>query len=91
MEGGVQESNLTGDEKAGSKSLQKRAKDNELVVLSMDESGRLVVMSLQTYEKAGQVNTSKDKEVTQDVVTRTYRKINVNVSMMLKIFKLGKN
>ena len=48
-------------------------------------------MSKQTYELAGQAHTKKDEEVPFSEVVRTQKELNGNVSMLLKIFKVGKN
>ena len=69
-EEGVQESNLTESESKGLKKLKKRVKNGELVVVRTDKSGKFSIMSLQEYERAGLVHTSKDKEVKVDFLLK---------------------
>ena len=51
--GGVQTSNLDECEMRGLKSLQKRVKDGEILIVPTDKSGRFAIMSVATYELAG--------------------------------------
>ena len=61
-EWGTQKSNLNEAERRGLKSLRKRVKENEIVIIPTDKSGRFAVMSLATYELAGQAHTKKVKK-----------------------------
>ena len=90
-ERGVQESNLTEGESRGLKSLQKRVKEGELVVVRTDKSGKFSLMSLEEYRRAGEVHTSKDKEVTVEFLLKNQRKINGHLSMLLKTFMVGRS
>ena len=65
-EEGIQESNLTKEEQAGLKSLQKRVKDGGLVICQTDKSSRFAIMTMQGYEEAGKKHTLKDQEVPGD-------------------------
>ena len=46
-------------------------------------------MSVPTYELAGSAHTEKDEEVTSEIVKSTQTELNGNVSMLIKVFKLG--
>ena len=58
---GEQASNLTEEQQQGLKSLQKRIKDKEIVVLRTDKSGKLCVATTEEYIKMGQKHTNKDR------------------------------
>ena len=89
MKGGVQTSNLSKSEMNGMKSLQKRVSKGEILVVPTDKSGRFAVMSVPTYELAGSAHTKKDEEVSPSVVRSTQTELNGNVSMLIKVFKIG--
>ena len=86
---GKQELNLTKSQRDGLKSLKKRMKDGELVVIPTDKSGNLAVMSQDTYRRAGMKHTVEDMEVTWDQIKESQRELNGHVSMVIKIFKIG--
>ena len=54
---------MTKAEARGLKKLQKRVAEGTLVVMKTDKSGHFSIMSLEEYERAGQVHTEKDVEV----------------------------
>ena len=63
LEGAGPQSNLTENQQIGLKSLQKRVKNKELLVIPTDKSGRLAAVSMKAYLEAGRLHTSKDKEI----------------------------
>ena len=63
---GRQKANLSKRKSEGLKSLQKRIKDGDLVVLPTDKSGRFAIMSMETYMLAGEVHTGRDEEFGTD-------------------------
>ena len=87
---GEQESNLTKGEESGLKSLKKRFKNEELVVLPTDKSGRFGVMSMKNYLRAGEKHTRGDEEVDMKMVMSNQRELNGNMSMIIKFCKIGK-
>ena len=80
---------MTRDEKEGIESIRKRKKSGELVILPTDKSGRLSVMTLETYLKAGLIHTAKDEEISQSELKTNQSEINGHVSMILKIYQLA--
>ena len=78
-------------EQDGLKSLQKRVAEGELVILPTDKSGRFAVMSMATYIAAGMVHVKDDMEVGLDERRANQKVINGAVSMLLKIFQVGKD
>ena len=87
--GKQEESNLTSEEKDGIKSIRKRRKEGEIVIVPTDKSNRFSVMTLDTYLKAGKVHTNKDKEITAEEVKQNQNEVNGHVSMGLKIFRVA--
>ena len=83
--------NLSSKEQAGLKSIKKKIADGELVVLPTDKSGRFGVMSMATYIKAGMVHIKDDEQVGVEERRSNQKILNGAVSMMLKIFRVGKN
>ena len=90
-EDGVQESNLTEMEARGLKKLQKRVREGELIVVKTDKSGRFALMSIEEYQRAGEVHTSKDSEVDLEFLIKNQRKLNGHISMLLKTFLVGES
>ena len=84
-------SNLGPSEQRGLKSLKKRVEDGQIVVLTTDKTGNFSVMGWDRYLEAGLSHTGDDEEVGMDVLKTAQREINVHVSMLIKIFKIGKN
>ena len=88
-EDGKQESNLTASQGRGVKSLLRRVKEGDIVVIQTDKSGILVVMSMEEYLKAGTVHTAKDDETNHEFAKENQRLLNGHSSMYLKIFNVG--
>ena len=86
---GNQKSNLTKGEEEGLKSIRKRVKNGDIVVIPTDKSGNLAVMSRGTYLEAGMAHTRRDLEVGWDSIKDSQRELNGHVSMMIKIFRIG--
>ena len=88
---GDQVMNLDNEEQEGLKSLRKRNSEGEIVILPTDKSGRFAVMSFTTYVKAGMTHVNGDEEISLDGLKKNQKKINGHISMIIKIFGLGKN
>ena len=73
----------------GLKTIRKRKTDGELVVLPTDKSGRFAIMSMKTYIEAGEVHTRGDEEIGLSELKSNQKKVNGNVSMLLKIMNVG--
>ena len=73
---GEQTSNLTKSEKEGIRKLAKRRKDQEVVIMNTDKSGRFVITTLEEYKKMGEVHTAKDKIVTATEIDLIERQLN---------------
>ena len=72
---GEQKPNLTPEEKSGLKSLQKRIKNEEIIIVKTDKSGRFIVTTPEKYVEMGLEHTSKDKEIDWNKVRELERKV----------------
>ena len=87
--GGKQHSNLNKSEQRGLKSLLKRTKEGEIVVLPTDKTGNFSVMDRARYEEAGLSHVKKDQEVGWAELRQAQKELNGHTSMLIKIFKIG--
>ena len=86
---GEVEGNLSEDEKEGLRSLQKRMKNKEIVILKTDKSGKLVVTNREEYIKMGLEHTKKDEEVTSKEVREMEKQVNGHVFFWVKMWGSG--
>ena len=86
---GVQKTNLTRGEVRGLRSLRKRIKEGELVVLPTDKTGLFAVMSRSTYTECGMKHVKGYTEVGWDDLKVAQSELNGHTSMMIKIFGIG--
>ena len=84
-----QESNLTSIEQEGLKILEKRTRNNEIIVMKTDKSGRFVVTNEQEYVKMGQEHTNKDIEITIREVHEMEKVCNDHTRAWSYIWKSG--
>ena len=84
-----QKPNLSREESAGLKSLQKRIKDEEIVVLRTDKSSKLAVTDLETYIEMGKKHTKNDKVINMDEVKEREKIVNGHSAMLIKITGMG--
>ena len=84
-----QQSNLSQSQRSGLKKLKNRIKNGEIIVCMTDKSGKLAVLSMQEYLKAGAVHTDKDEEVDLEFVKQTQRILNGHTAMWIKITNMG--
>ena len=87
---GEQTANLSKAEQEGLKSIQKRVADGSIVILPTDKSGRFAIMSMVTYIESGMVHIKYDDEVGVAEKKENQKVINGAVSMLLKVFRVGK-
>ena len=83
--------NLTEEEKEGLRSLQKRMKSRELVILKTDKSGKLCVVSREEYLKMGEEHTGKDVEVERKTIVEKEKLLNGHVFFWCKIWGSGES
>ena len=87
---GLQKSNLTRTELKGLRSLRKRMKEGELVIMPTDKTGQFAIMSRDTYLTCGQKHTNGDPKVGWEDLKGAQSELNGHTSMMVKIFGIGK-
>lgn len=85
------DSTLTKAETRGLKSLQKRIKEGDIVVMETDKSGRFSVISLEEYLEADDIHVRDDIEITEKELGDIERRLNAASSLFIKIFKIGQD
>ena len=55
--------NLSDIEIRGLRSILKRLRDSELIIMKTDKSGKFCIVSIEDYLRMGQDHISKDKEI----------------------------
>ena len=88
---GLQKSNLTRGEIKGLRSLRKRIKEGELVVMPTDKTGLFAIMTRETYTECGMKHTRGDTEVDWGDIKTSQNEINGHTSMLIKIFSIGED
>ena len=81
--------NLTEDEKDGLKSLQRRMKSQEIIILKTDKSGKLCVTNREEYLRMGKDHTEKDIEVDRKQVIEIEKQLNGHVFFWSKVWGSG--
>ena len=88
---GEQTMNMSSKEQEGLKRIKKKVADGKIVILPTDKSGRFGVMSMATSIRAGMVHVGEDREIGIEERKANQKILNGTVSMMLKIFRVGKD
>ena len=86
-----QEPNLTVGEAKGLKSLQRRIKEREIVVMSTDKSCKLAVTTMDKYLEMGAVHTRLDKEISREEFIEIEKIVNGHTAMHIKMQGMGEN
>ena len=81
--------NLTTEEKDGVRSLQKRIKNHEIVVMKTDKSGKLCVMSKEEYIRMGEEHTRKDVKIDRREIVDKEKHLNGHVFFWSKMWGSG--
>jgi hypothetical protein len=72
-------------------SLRKRVAAGEIVIVPTDKSGRFSIMDLETYLQAGLKHAGKDRQISITEIRENQSELNGQVSMILKIFRVGQS
>ena len=88
---GEQDSNLTEEERRGLKSLMKRVKEEEIVIVKTDKSGKLSVTNRDKYLEMGQVHVGGDKKVNREKIRETDKILNEHSSSWCSIWGTGRH
>ena len=83
--------NLTEDEKDGLKRLQKRIKENEIVIVKTDKSGKLCLITREEYEKMGAEHTRKDMKIDRKGIMEKEKQLNGHVFFWSKMWGSGES
>ena len=82
--------NLTKQERRGKKKIKERLKEQNLVIIPTDKSGKLTLMSKDLYREAAKEHIDKDEEVEWRQVKKTEDAANRISRSIGKIFRMGK-
>ena len=88
-EKGDQPSNLTEEEEKGLKTLKKRIKDEEIIVMKTDKSGKFAITDRENYIEMGKAHTARDREIDIKEIREKERVLNGHTSMWIKMTNLG--
>ena len=88
---GEQKSNLTKNEQAGLKSLLKRIKNEEIMVVKTDKSGKFIVTTPEKYIEMGKEHTDKDIEVGWEQVRSMERVVNQHTIAWELMWRTGED
>ena len=88
---GEQKTNLTPQESASLKKLQKRMKEEDLVIMKTDKSSKLSITNLEEYIRMGQEHTHKDIIIDRAEIMRIEAFLNGHCRAWGKIWQSGKN
>ena len=87
---GEQHTNLTEQEQRGLKKIQKMIKEENLVILKTDKSGKFATTNLENYLRMGQEHTGKDKIITRVDIRNIETVLNCHCRAWCKIWRSGK-
>ena len=81
--------NLSEEEKDGFRRLQKRIKENEVVILKTDKSGKMCLVTRDEYMKMGLEHTKKDAEIDRKGIIEKEKQLNGHVFFWAKMWGSG--
>ena len=81
--------NLTEDEKDGLRSLQKRMKEQEIIMMKTDKSGKLCIISREEYIKMGEEHAKKDREIDRREIIEKVKQLNGHVFFWANMWGSG--
>ena len=87
--GNVKNNNITEDEAAGMKSVKKKVKEEEWVVMQTDKSKRLTANTKQNYLERLYKHTEGDVVVTMEEKNKIERELNATTLQLGRILNLG--
>ena len=89
MKEGTQKSNLPFDEAQGLRSLSKKVKEGEAIILKTDKSGKLAICTPDTYLEMGMEHIRKDVEIDIETLRQLGLEVDRHTSSWLKMFSVG--
>lgn len=88
---GKQESNLSEEERKGLRSILKRIREGEILVMKTDKSGKFCIVSQADYIKMGEVHTKNDKKISRDNVIQIEKALNGHCMAWCKTWDTGRD
>ena len=88
---GEQIANMTEEEIRGLKSILKRIRAGELLVIKTDKSGRFCIVTVEDYLHMGKVHTDKDVMIGRVKVIEIEKTLNGHAISWVKIFNSGQD
>ena len=88
---GEQECNLSKDEVTGLRSLQKRLKSGDIVIMKTDKSSKFAVTDQDNYLRLGEEHVSKDREIGRVEIREREKTLNSHSAMFIKMWNIGEN
>ena len=86
---GEQTANLDEKEIRGLRSLLKRIRSGELIIIKTDKSGKFCIVSVADYLKLGEAHTEKDRKISREEVIETEKLLNGHSNSWCKIWSMG--
>ena len=90
-EKGEQLSNLTKQEMRGLRKLKKRVKENEILILKTDKSGKIMPIKRELYEKLGKEKCKEDRKLDREDIKHIERRLNDEAKFWTKMLNSGAN
>ena len=81
--------NITKEEEKGRIKIKNKIKNGQVVIFPTDKSGKLSIMTPETYSQAASVHTIKDKEVSWPMVAEVEKEMNYLSEQVVKILGMG--
>ena len=81
--------NLSEEETDGLKSLQKRMRDQEIIIVKTDKSGKMCAMSRDEYLRMGREHTMRDEKIERKAIIEKEKQLNGHVFFWSKIWGSG--
>ena len=86
---GEQTLNLSDIEIRGLRSILKRLRDSEIIIMKTDKSGKFCIVSIEDYLRMGQDHVSKDKDIGRKEVIEIDKLLNGHAMSWCKIWGSG--
>ena len=86
---GEQKSNLSEEEQEGLKTLAKRIKEGEIVIMKTDKSGKFCVATREKYIELGMDHIKNDREISRDELRLMERHLNGHTAAWCIMFSTG--
>ena len=86
---GNQRSNLNKDQRMGLQSLQKKIKENQVVICKSDKTSKLIAVHPDIYQKMGEDHVKGDIQICKWEIHCTQKGLNQHTATWLKMLRMG--